>query len=89
MSSWMVEHGAKQLTFLSRSGVNGSEAQLTIDDLRDRGIGIDVMNCDVTVKSDVVAAVRKASNKRPIKGVLHAAMVLEVRVSVAARYENE
>lgn len=75
----MVEHGAKHLTFLSRSNVNSPEAELVVDALRNREVEIDIIKCDVTIKEEVKAAVGQASSKRMIKGVLHAAMVLEVR----------
>ena len=75
----MVEHGAKHLTFLSRSGINSPEADLMVDELQKQGVEVDIIRCDITVKEQVVAAVEKASSKRTIRGVLHAAMVLEVR----------
>ncbi len=75
----MVEQGAKHLTFLSRSGFNSPEADLIVDDLRKQGVEIDIIKCDVTIKEEVTAAVERASSKRPIKGVIHAAMVLDVR----------
>jgi NAD(P)-dependent dehydrogenase (short-subunit alcohol dehydrogenase family) len=84
----MVEHGAKHLTFLSRSNVNHPEAELMADDLRNRGVEIDIIKCDVTIKEEVTAAVGQASSERMIKGVLHAAMVLEVRKSAMPQKEG-
>lgn len=74
----MVEHGARHLAFLSRSGSYSEEADLMIQDLRKRGTVVEVIKCDILSKEEVVAGVEQASRKREIKGVVHAAMVLEV-----------
>jgi short-subunit dehydrogenase len=75
----MAERGARHLIFLSRSGMSNPEAQRTLEKLQSRGVSTQVITCDVTKKGEVTSAVEQASNGRFIKGVIHAAMVLEVR----------
>ena len=47
--------------------------------LKEKGISVDVIECDITVKTQVLAAVKQASEKRVIRGVINAAAVFEVR----------
>ena len=50
-----------------------------LQDLNEHGVETMVVKGDVSVKEDVFAMVRQASCRRKIKGIIHAAMVLEVR----------
>ena len=74
--SWMVEHGAKHLTILSRSGMKTSEAEETVAKLRASGASITVNKADACDPSQVEQAFSHAREKRPIKGVIHLAMLL-------------
>lgn len=78
LSVWMAERGAHHLTYLSRSGAGSEEARAMIEDLNKRGVQTDVIQGDVSIKKDVTALVAYASSKHVVKGVVHAAMVLEV-----------
>lgn len=75
ISKWMVEHGARHLCFISRSGASSSEAASTISELKQLGVQTSNIRCSVTERGDLLAAVKKASQARAIKGVVHAAMV--------------
>ncbi|KAL8758325.1 MAG: hypothetical protein Q9199_001581 [Rusavskia elegans] len=77
LSTWMADRGARHLYFLSRSGAYNSEAQAVIHDLNARGVMTQIYKGDVSVKIDVQTLVSHASRKHPIKGIIHAAMVLE------------
>ena len=74
--SWMVEHGAKHMTILSRSGMKTSEAQETVAKLRALGASITVNKADACDRSQVEQAFLQAREKRAIKGVIHLAMLL-------------
>ena len=74
----MFEHGARHFTYLGRSGASGAEAQAMLEYLKGKGVSTEVIKCDITVKSEVDAAVKQASKQREIKGVLNAAAVFEV-----------
>ena len=75
LAAWMVEQGARHLTFLSRSG-GSPENDLFFAELKS-------MNCSVTIAAGLVdnmGDLRKAiaSSPKPIKGVIHLAMALRV-----------
>lgn len=74
--SWMVEHGAKHITILSRSGMKTSEAKDTVANLRASGASITVNKADACNASQVEQAFSQARERRPIKGVVHLAMLL-------------
>ncbi|KAL8922865.1 MAG: hypothetical protein Q9172_003405 [Xanthocarpia lactea] len=74
---WMVDHGAHDFVLLSRRGATTPAAQVFLDDLRDRGVRIEAIACDVSKRTDVVQAFQKISAaNRPVKGVVNAALSL-------------
>ncbi|KAI9705765.1 MAG: Type I Iterative PKS [Bogoriella megaspora] len=71
---WMVDRGAQDLLILSRRQTRKMAVQMLFDDLRARGVCIEIVSCDVIRKEQVLQAIHKASAAdRPIKGVVHAA----------------
>ena len=74
--SWMVQHGAKHITILSRSGMKTSEAKETVAKLRASGVSITIHKADACDPSQVEQAFSHAREKRPIRGVIHLAMLL-------------
>lgn len=78
----MVEHGAKHIVLLSRSGRNpkwdGEISAITL-----LGGVVEVLKCDVTKKEDVEEAVSSlVRDGRTIRGVVQCAMVLQVSIMV-------
>lgn len=78
----MVERGARYLVFLSRSGVTRPGAVTLIQDLKAKGANPDIIKGSVTDLDLVMAAVQQLSSKRPLKGVIHAAMSEGVSVTI-------
>ena len=78
LTSWMMESGARRFTFLSRSGADSKAAAKLVKDIEGAGAVVQVVRGDATSRADVVRAVQEVSPKYPIKGVVHAAMVLRV-----------
>ena len=76
----MMEHGCRHFAFISRSGTDRSEAAQVVDAITNAGATVDVFRADASVEEDVVNAVRQVSPDHPIKGVVHAAMVLQVSI---------
>ncbi len=74
----MMESGARRFTFLSRSGADSKSAAKLVADLEAAGAYVQVVRGDATSRADVVRAVEGISSQYPIKGVVHAAMVLRV-----------
>ncbi|CAJ2505535.1 Uu.00g129290.m01.CDS01 [Anthostomella pinea] len=76
LTSWMMESGARRFTFLSRSGTDNKSAAKLVQDIEAAGAIVQVVRGDATSRDDVTRAVQGVSTKNPIKGVVHAAMVL-------------
>lgn len=79
ISSWMVEHGARHIMYLSRSGGDSARDQAFIRELVSQGCSVQTFKGDVAQYDDVVNVVQKAA--KPIAGVLHMSLVLKVRVA--------
>ena len=81
MSRWMIGKGARSILLISRSGkVTGKIGEL-IDEAKKAGAQIIVRPCDVTSKEQVERLVSSGiSRLPPIRGIIHAAMILHVSV---------
>ncbi|KAI1842798.1 hypothetical protein JX266_010974 [Neoarthrinium moseri] len=88
LTSWMMESGARRFVFLSRSGADSPSAATLIKDIEAAGAITQVIRGDATSHADVVRAVQSVSKENPIKGVVHAAMVLRDGLFHNMSYEN-
>jgi polyketide synthase 12/epothilone polyketide synthase D len=73
----LARHGARHLALVGRSAPSAS-AQAAVEDLRARGVEVGIFAADVTDREQVrqvIAAVQRRMG--PLKGVMHAAMVLD------------
>ena len=81
VARWMVDRGARHLVLVGRSGAGSEEAIRAVEDLRAAGAEVRVARADVTDSSavdGVVAEIR--AEMPPLRGVIHAAMVLKDRL---------
>ncbi|MCJ1434803.1 hypothetical protein MMC27_004173 [Xylographa pallens] len=74
ISTWMVESGARNILFLSRSAKEGPEITPFFDELRARGCEVLTFAGSVTNLSDVEAAIAQAT--RPVAGVMQMSAVM-------------
>lgn len=75
VSIWMVQHGARNLIFLSRSiGTDSEEEHGFVRMLASMGCAANLVRGSVADPADVARAVGGSS--KPLRGVLHMAMVL-------------
>ena len=81
LTSWMMDRGAKHFVFLSRSGADKPEAAQLIDSIKKAGAIPQVFHGDASNADDVFRVVESVTRERKIKGVVNAAMVLEVSYS--------
>jgi hypothetical protein len=74
----MTTRGARQFIFLSRSGADKPEAAALVQQLQEtfEDISIKIVRGDVSIRADVDKAISMA--RYPIRGVIQAAMYLEV-----------
>lgn len=80
VASWMVEHGARNLVFLSRTALHAVESDTFVEDLESQGCRVQLVAGSVCELGDVKKCVAQAT--APIAGVLNMSMVLRVRVLV-------
>lgn len=78
---WMATHGAKNIIFLSRSA--GTVSKKTTDFatvMKEAGCRVKFVSCDVSNATDLTKAMRAYEEEGlpPIRGVIQAAMVLQV-----------
>lgn len=76
LARFMVDRGARSLTFLGRGGADKKEAAAMIESLRARGCAVHVVRGDVANREDVAKAVAAAGV--PVYGMVQGAMALEV-----------
>lgn len=74
--TWMVEHGARQLTVISRSGLTSAEAQSTHAAITNTGSKLDVFAADACDRPTVRSILSSIRKKGPIKGIINLAMIL-------------
>lgn len=79
VAQWMVEHGAKYLVFLSRSAGTTARDGEFLNDLLLQGCQGLLVQGDVTSLADAKRAV--TASGRPIKGVMHMAMAMQVNLN--------
>lgn len=77
VATWMAEHGAGELIFLSRSAGTGTQVESFLGELRSQGCVVKAVAGSVAILEDVTRAVNAAD--RPIAGVFQMSMVLRVR----------
>lgn len=73
---WLAEHGAGQLLLLSRRGMDTESAVEALASLAGLGADVQVVACDVA-DFDALALALECAGRKPLKGVFHAAMVLD------------
>lgn len=79
-AAWLAERGARHLALVSRSGRLADAAMAQVDALRAGGVVVQVASVDVTDGDALEGFLRAAAARRPIKGIAHAAMVLDDRL---------
>jgi acyl transferase domain-containing protein/NADPH:quinone reductase-like Zn-dependent oxidoreductase len=79
ISRWMIEKGARNIVLISRTGKTTGKVGELIEEATGSGAQVVVRPCDVTNKKQVEKLVTEITSSMPsIRGVIHAAMVLNV-----------
>ena len=75
---WMIDHGARRIVLMGRSGASHPDAQRDLEAARARGADVVVMKCDVSDEAALSAALDAVRRRGPpLRGVIHCAMVLD------------
>lgn len=78
IATWMVERGARNLTFLSRSAGVSDVSKSLFMELESMGCSVTAVAGRVDQRDDVQKTIRRS--RSPIKGVIQLAMVLRVKI---------
>lgn len=78
MATWLAEQGVRNLVLVGRSGATSDEARETVSRLRAEGVAVAVEALDIADEAAVAGLIEKiGSAMPPLKGVFHAAAVLD------------
>ncbi|MDX2432932.1 MAG: SDR family NAD(P)-dependent oxidoreductase, partial [Bacteroides sp.] len=78
VADWMTGKGARNLVLMSRSGPKTDEEKTLISKMSERGINVMIARGDVSDKKSVDRIMAEVKEKMPpLKGIQHAAMVLD------------
>jgi NAD(P)-dependent dehydrogenase (short-subunit alcohol dehydrogenase family) len=77
VATWMVENGARNLIFLSRSARDSQENHSFLEELHSQDCQTQLVAGSVSNMSDVQRAINLAT--KPLAGVIQMSMVLKVR----------
>ncbi|KAL9123055.1 MAG: hypothetical protein Q9187_000382 [Circinaria calcarea] len=79
IAQWFVQHGAKHLVLLSRSAASQTSSGAFLEQLKATGCNIVTRNCNISERSELARAVNACTEGMPpVRGVINAAMVLQV-----------
>jgi NAD(P)-dependent dehydrogenase (short-subunit alcohol dehydrogenase family)/acyl carrier protein len=76
-AAWLVGRGARHLALVSRTGRLSDLALENVEALRRQGAEVEVVATDVADERALERLFRGITKRRPIKGIVHAAMVLD------------
>ncbi len=77
---WMLNHGARNFIFASRTGLDREKSRETVALLRDQGARTLVSRCDISKADDCDRLLRECGREMPpIRGMIHGALVSKVR----------
>jgi len=79
-AEWLADRNASHIALVSRSGHLSESVATRVDALREKGVIVEVAAVDVTDADALERFVKQLGNDRPIKGIVHAAMVLDDRL---------
>ncbi len=78
VANWMTTKGAKNLVLMSRSGTKTEEERSIVEKMRENGVNVMLANGDVSKKEDIARIFNDIKKTMPpLKGLQHAAMVLD------------
>src|SRR5262245_22171414 len=78
VARWLTERGAGHLVLVGRRGADSEASQRAVAELEERGAKVTVLRADVSREEDVARVLGEIDrNLPPLRGVFHAAMVLE------------
>lgn len=88
-AQWLAERGARNLVLISRSGPASETAQAAIAAFEAQGVRVHAAACDVTDRAALASLLQEtAVTLPPLKGVVHAAVVIDDGLARSATPEQ-
>lgn len=75
---WLIEHGARHVVVLGRSGSSGPEVQKLLAKYQGTDVTVRALACNVGVRDELVKVMEAIADLPPIKGVVQSALLLSV-----------
>ena len=79
LAQWLIARGAKNIVLTSRSQVSEAKAE-TIAQMKSTGVNVILARADVASKKDMSRLLENIQSLPPLKGIFHAAGVLDDRL---------
>jgi acyl transferase domain-containing protein/NADPH:quinone reductase-like Zn-dependent oxidoreductase/surfactin synthase thioesterase subunit len=76
-AQWLVDNGARTVVLVGRRAQIDAENELPIAAMRERDANVVLERADVSVEAEVAGLFERMATLPPLRGVFHAAMVLE------------
>ena len=76
-ADWLVSKGARRIALCSRRGIADAETKKAVSDWARRGVVTTLHACDITDATAVETLLASLRSEGALKGVIHAAMVLD------------
>jgi acyl transferase domain-containing protein/NADPH:quinone reductase-like Zn-dependent oxidoreductase/acyl carrier protein/short-subunit dehydrogenase len=76
-ADWLVAKGARRIALCSRRGIPDAETEAAIEAWQAKGVIATVHACDITDQVAAAELLERLRSEGPIKGIIHAAMVLD------------
>jgi acyl transferase domain-containing protein len=77
LAEWLADHGARNLLLVGRRGAATPEAKRVLACLKKRGASVKAVAGDVSKRADVDSLIASVPGSAPLRGIFHAAMVLD------------
>ncbi|KAI9147475.1 Reducing polyketide synthase swnK [Paramyrothecium foliicola] len=89
VARWLVaKHGVRDLVLTSRHGMNAHGAEQLISELSNFGARVDVLTSDIAELDNVTTIIAMFSADRPLRGIVHAAGVVDSGVLLGMTQER-
>ncbi|KAI8930409.1 polyketide synthase [Plenodomus lindquistii] len=88
LAYWMIDHGARYIVLLSRSGAAGPEAQKILNRYKDTDVCVKIFSCNVGHRNELAEVVNAIRDLPPVRGVIHSALLLSDKLFVNATLED-
>ncbi|SMD25846.1 type I polyketide synthase [Kibdelosporangium aridum] len=87
-AQWLVEQSARTVVLVGRRAKTDAENEATIESMRAQGATVVLERADVSIEDEVKGLIERIAPLPPLKGIFHAAMVLD-DVSLADMTEEQ